>query len=94
MKGETVTVRYWITDSQYTREEAQDAFLQTVMGEVDVKLESRYSEITGYLWTDENLMVGGHNLLGELQDSVGKWLILEVDVVPNARIQRSDLPSP
>ena len=50
-----------------------------VMGDANVDLQSRYSEITGYLWTDEDLNVGGHDLLAELKGHVGKWLIMEVE---------------
>jgi hypothetical protein len=40
----------------------------------------RYSETTGYLWTDEKLQVGGHDLIEELSGSAGKFLIFEADV--------------
>lgn len=78
MRGKQVTVRYWITDKQCTRNEAVEAAMLIVMGVADVKLNSRYSEGTGYLWTDEDLNIGGHDLLSELKGGVGKWLILEV----------------
>ncbi len=75
-----VSVYYYITDMQCTKEEAQEDFLlQTLGGDVDARLCARYSDITGYLWTDEDLKIGGHDLLAELQSSVGKWLILTVE---------------
>jgi hypothetical protein len=80
MRGKQVTIRYWITDKQVTKEEAQETFLKTVMGiATDVTYYARYSEATGYLWTDEYLKVGGHDLLTELRSNVGKWLILEIE---------------
>jgi hypothetical protein len=75
-----VSVRYWITDEKVTRKEAQEAFLKTLLGAADVEWWARYSEITGYLWTDEELKIGGHDLLEELKSHLGKWLILEIDV--------------
>jgi hypothetical protein len=36
------------------------------------------SEYTGYLWTDEDLMVGGHDLLAELKSHLGKFCHLYV----------------
>lgn len=78
MNRKNVTVRYWITDKECTRDEANEAAMLTVMGAAETELHSRYSEMTGYLWTDEELKVGGHNLLAELRSHVGKWLILEV----------------
>ena len=77
--GKSVTIRYWITDKQVTKEEAHDEFLKQIMGSTDVKFLSRYSDITGYLWTDEDLNVGGHDLIAELKCNAGKWLILEIE---------------
>ncbi len=79
MRCKNVSVRYWITDKQCTRDEAVEAAVLIAMGAADVKLQSWYSDTTGYLWTDEDLNVGGHNLLAELKSNVGKWLILEVE---------------
>jgi hypothetical protein len=78
--GKQVTVRYWVTDQKVTREEAQEAFLESVFGAAVVDFHAHYSEITGYLWTDEELNIGGHDLLAELKSHIGKWLILEIDV--------------
>ena len=79
MSGKKVTVRYWITDKEVTKGEAQEGFVRWLVGAADVEFGSRYSEITGYLWTDEELNVGGHDLIEELRSNVGKWLILEVE---------------
>jgi hypothetical protein len=75
-----VTARYWVSDKPCTKEEAIDATILTVMGIGKVDFNSRYSELTGYLWTDEELKIGGHNLLNELKSYVGKWLILDLEV--------------
>jgi len=79
MCGKNVTVRYWLTDKQATKEAANEDFIKQLVGDARVKFLTRYSEITGYLWTDEELNIGGHNLIDELKGSVGKWLILEVE---------------
>lgn len=75
-----VTVRYWVSDKPATKEEAVADFVKTLSGMADCDFGSRYSEITGYLWTDEDCKIGGHDLLKELRNNAGKWLILEVDV--------------
>lgn len=79
MVGQTVSVRYWITDRQVTKEEAQTEMVRRVSGLASGTFQSHYSEITGYLWTEEELQIGGHNLLEELSSYVGKWLILEIE---------------
>lgn len=80
IQGKQVTVRYWITDKQVTKEEAQEDFAKQILGKANGQFGARYSEITGYLWTDEFLKIGGHDLIYELRNAVGKWLILEIEI--------------
>ncbi len=75
-----VTARYWITNKETSKEEAQIQFLNKLMGLAECDFGSHYSEITGYLWTDEECKIGGHDLIAELRSHVGKWLILEIDI--------------
>lgn len=75
-----VTIRYWITDTQATKEQAQESFIRKLYGETYCKFGARYSELTGYLWTDEKCQIGGHDLIKELKSYIGKWLILEVNI--------------
>ncbi len=75
----TVTARYWITDKPVSKAEAQECFIRQLMGDAGCKFGSRYSEITGYLWTDEEVKIGGHDLMAELRSYVGKFLILEIE---------------
>ena len=79
MCGKCVRVRYWITDQRVSKEEAQSAFSRRLVGQVEGVFGAKYSEITGYLWTDEELTVGGHDLVAELYTHEAKWLILEVE---------------
>lgn len=80
MNRKKVTVRYWITNCECTIKQASEEFLKTVMGVADVDFYARYSDMTGYLWTDEDLNVGGHDLLDELKSHDGSFLNLEVEV--------------
>lgn len=79
MTGKNVSVRYWVTDEKASLEQVQAAHMETVMGVVDAKFIHYYSEVTGYLYTTENLVIGGHNLLQELESFIGKYLILAID---------------
>ncbi len=88
MSRKEVTVRYWITDRQCTRDEAQKDFLETVFGRATVDFGAHYSELTGYLWTDENFAVGGHDMITELSSHVGEYLYIEVEGV--RFVERSD----
>ena len=80
MDGHFCTVRYWVTDKEASRDEAVTEFLNTLSGDANVQFGSHYSELTGYLWTDEECKVGGHDLIDRLKTDVGKYLILEIDV--------------
>ncbi len=80
ISGKIVTARYYITDKEATLEDAKREFLKELVGAVDIEFGSRYSEITGYLWTDEEINIGGHDLMAELHSFVGKWLILLIDI--------------
>lgn len=79
MDGQVVTVRYWVTNEECTRDQAVESFVLTCMGAAKAEFQACYSEYTGYLWTDEFLNVGGHDLLAELKSHAGKWLILEIE---------------
>ena len=75
-----VTVKYWTSDEKKTKEEMQEGVLRQLFGDVEANYNDAYSEITGYLWTDEDLNIGGHDLLEEIRSYLGKFIYLEVDV--------------
>ena len=74
-------LRYAISDKPISNIEEiiQDVMLY-VDGVLELEYDQRFSEITGYLWTDEELNIGGHNLLNELKKEVGRYLYLEIGV--------------
>jgi hypothetical protein len=80
IQGKQVSVRYWISDTEKTKEELTENMIMTMAGAVDADYSDRYSDVTGYLWTDEELNIGGHDLLSELRDNAGKFIWLEIDV--------------
>jgi len=57
-----------------------EATVSISMGLPELEFEPRYSEITGYLWTDETLKIGGHNILDVLESNEGKHIYLEIEV--------------
>ena len=73
-----VTVRYWVSEQKSTIEEAQKGFLDTLFGVAHVHYQHCYSEMTGYLYTNDDLVIGGHDLIGELESHKDKWLNLEI----------------
>lgn len=76
--GGRVDVRYLTSPEPASFDDALAGHVRTLLGEAAARYQSRYSELTGYLWTDEDFVVGGHDLLAELASHVGEYLNLEV----------------
>jgi hypothetical protein len=77
-KGDIVFVRYYITDKEVTEEEAKKALIfKAFGGDVDkiVFVLDAYSEYS-ILELEEDLTIGGHNLISELNAYDGKFLTL------------------
>lgn len=72
-------MRYWVSETEKTKEQLKENLFAAISGSVEADYGDAYSELTGYLWTDEKLKVGGHDLLDELQSYIGKFLYMEVD---------------
>jgi hypothetical protein len=76
--GEYASVSYITADKALTEEERLTAIIGMQLGVLEADYNARYSDVTGYLWTDEALNVGGHDLLAELKSHIGRWLRLEI----------------
>ncbi len=79
-ESKQVTVRYWTSNKEKTKDEIQESALRKLFGDVEANYNDAYSEITGYLWTDEDLNIGGHDLLEEIRSYLCRFIYLEVDV--------------
>lgn len=78
--GQYISVRYWTRDKPLPDEEMKTEFLISQLGgEGYARFHQAYSEVTGYLWTDEDLKVGGHDLLAELTSQQGQYCLMEID---------------
>lgn len=80
-----VTVNYHITDEPVSEMELHERLVAmmcgtTHEGEGDLSYYHRYSDMTGYLWTDEKFRVGGHNVIAELTTYRGKWCFMTVTI--------------
>lgn len=80
ISNKKVSVQYWISDKEASEEELNKDFTKKLFGITKCEFGARYSEYTGYLYTDEFCKVGGHDLLSELYSFVGKWLILKIEI--------------
>lgn len=78
LSGHSVTVRYWVSDQPMTDEQRTEETIRAYTGSLRSEYSVAYSETTGYLWTNEYLKVGGHDLLEELAQYIDKYLHIEV----------------
>lgn len=76
--GHTVTVSYWIADGPRTLDQLVENEAMQLAGAADADYTQRHSDITGYLWTDAELKIGGHDLLAELESHTGRWCRLSI----------------
>ncbi len=76
LHGNTVSVSYWIADEPRTMGQLVENEVKKLAGAVDADYTQHGSEITGYLWTDVELVIDGHDLLDELSTHDGRWCLL------------------
>lgn len=68
----TITVRWWVSDVPLDSvDQAVEQTLKQVMGVLDSRIHHAWSECTGYLWTEEHLKIGGHDILQEISSECG-----------------------
>ena len=77
--GRFCRVRYWVSNTQLTVEQAMEQTAAIAMGNADARYVVHGSEITGYLWTDDWFKIGGHDIVEELSNHMGKYLLMEVE---------------
>jgi hypothetical protein len=77
--GSFLTIQYYIATQPICPDTVKlDWLKQLYTGFSDTDYHIAWSEITGYLWTDEELNVGGHDLLAELYTHEGKYIYMEI----------------
>jgi hypothetical protein len=89
--GRFLSVSYYTSDKPVADPQAE--YLKQLYGGVtddDVEYRMRYSDITGYLWTDEKLTVGGHDLIEELRGNLGRYLYMTIEFSKTGRGEDSN----
>lgn len=52
----------------------------SMMGEVESHYYHRYSDYTGYLWTEEGFKCGGHDIPKILNSHIGEYIHMEIEL--------------
>ncbi len=68
-RKDIISFQYHISSEPFGFYELEEHMVKTSMGLVKSTFRHQYSDLTGYLWTNEKLEVGGHDLLEELRTS-------------------------
>lgn len=76
--GRYLSVRYWTADARRDDDAMIEGAIREALGFGEAAFLHHYSDITGYLWTDEDVIVGGHDLLEELKAQAGRYCLLEI----------------
>lgn len=82
--GRYASVRYWTSAAPMGDDKIAESAVRAMLGEADAQYFAHYSDITGYLWTGEDIMVGGHDLLEELKAQAGRYCLLEISYSQSA----------
>jgi hypothetical protein len=65
-----VSFQFHVSDRPLSYHALQKHLVETTMGLANAEFSHAYSELTGYLWTNERAEVGGHNVLGQINEMV------------------------
>lgn len=63
-----LTFQYHISSEPLGFYELEEHMIKTAMGATRATFSHAYSDLTGYLWTNEAIDVGGHDLLKEINE--------------------------
>lgn len=76
--GSYLSVKCYVSNVEFSEEEIREQSIKHILGIGESKYGMCYSECTGYLWTDEHINVGGHDLLTQIKSYYGSFLQLEI----------------
>ena len=67
--GKTMTVQYHLSSEPMSFYDLEEHLAKTALGLVKAEFYHRYSDLTGYLWTEEEIKVGNHDILKEISEA-------------------------
>lgn len=81
--GKPIQVSYWVADKLSIRNELIESFLTQISGGIVAEYEASeycYSSYIRGVDYDSTLKIGRHNMLNELSDKEGKFILLQIIV--------------
>lgn len=80
--GKNVYICYAFWDRRITPGDLRNLAIMSAMGECEARLFGCYSEITGFLYLEQDGAVGGHNLLSIFEENVDKFGAIVIQETP------------
>lgn len=78
--GSFANIQMLTGDTPIDIDHIDETKIVSMMGEVDSKYYHRYSDLTGYLWTEEEFKCGGHNIPQILQSHMDEYVHMEIEL--------------
>ena len=79
-RNRIANVRMVFGDAPIDPHAVDAAIINTYYGTVDAQFRVHVSDLSGYLWTDEEFKVGGHSMIDILKANLGKWCHIEIEI--------------
>ena len=78
--GMYASVQMLTGDTPIDMDHIDETKVVSMMGEVESKYYHRYSDYTGYLWTEEGFKCGGHDIPKILHSHMGEYIHMEIEL--------------
>ena len=78
--GMYASVQMLTGDTPIDMDHIDETKVVSMMGEVESKYYHRYSDYTGYLWTEEGFKCGGHDIPKILSSHMGEYIHMEIEL--------------
>ena len=84
-RGSYASIQMLTGDTPIDMDHIDETKIVSMMGEVYSKYYHRYSDYTGYLWTEEAFKCGGHDIPAILRRHIGEYIHMEIELYEEAR---------
>ena len=84
-RGNYASIQMLTGDTPIDINHIDETKIVSMMGEVSSHYYHRYSDYTGYLWTEEEFKCGGHDIPAILESHIGEYIHMEIELYEEMR---------
>lgn len=74
------SIRFITGDTAIDPTKVDEIIIESYYGKAVAKYNHCYSDCTGYLWTEEGFIVGGHDIPQILKSHIDKYIHMEIEI--------------